>query len=158
MYLPYEVRVQLVRSPSPDDESPFIHSSETAKSIVSDLLCSLDREAMVLLLLDNKNQLEGTNLVSLGKQNMALVGLPELFKVVLLSNAPNFMIAHNHLSGDPSPSDDDIRLTKAICGIAAHMGWRMLDHIIYSSKSGLSYSFADDDLISSYSKSATKWF
>jgi DNA repair protein RadC len=102
----------------------------------------LDREEFVVLLLDAKNAFIGFNVVSVGSPTSSLVHPREVFKPVVLGNAAAVILLHNHPSGDPAPSQEDLHITRRIRDIGEVFGIRVLDHIIFGE--GKYVSFVDD--------------
>ena len=97
--------------------------------LLADIAAS-DREHFVALHLDARNQLNTMEIVSVGSLNASLVHPREIFKGALLANAASVIVAHNHPSGDPTPSREDIELTRRLAQAAEIMGIEILDHLI----------------------------
>lgn len=93
----------------------------------------LDREQVIVCCLDNKNQSVSINVVSVGTLNSSLVHPREVFKTAILSNAASIILFHNHPSGDPEPSQEDINITTRIKDAGGILGIELLDHIIIGS-------------------------
>jgi DNA repair protein RadC len=93
----------------------------------------LDREQVIVCCLDNKNQPVSINVVSVGILNSSLVHPREVFKTAILSNATSIILFHNHPSGDPEPSQEDIMITARIKDAGNILGIELLDHIIIGS-------------------------
>ncbi|MBC3898514.1 DNA repair protein RadC [Acetobacterium malicum] len=93
----------------------------------------LDREQVIVCCLDNKNQPVSINVVSVGTLNSSLVHPREVFKTAILSNAASIILFHNHPSGDPEPSQEDINITTRIKDAGGILGIELLDHIIIGS-------------------------
>jgi DNA repair protein RadC len=102
----------------------------------------LDREEFIVVLLNAKNDLIGFNVVSVGTLTASLVHPREVFKPVVLSNAAAIMLLHNHPSGDPSPSVEDLHITKRLREIGEVFGVKVLDHLVMGD--GRYVSFVDD--------------
>lgn len=99
---------------------------------------SLTEEALVLLTVNTKNRLTGCFEVSRGSLNSSIVHPREVFKRALLNNAAGIFIAHNHPSGGPEPSQEDILLTKRLVEAGNIIGIELLDHIIVGDNSYIS--------------------
>ena len=84
----------------------------------------------MVLMLDTKNRVIGINTVSVGILDSALVHPREVFKPAILCNASSIILAHNHPSGDPSPSFEDQRVTKRIKEAGDLLGIEVLDHVV----------------------------
>jgi len=87
-------------------------------------------ENLWLITLDTKNFITGIFTVSTGSLNSSIVHPREVFKRAILQNAASIIICHNHPSGDPTPSQDDINTTKRIYDAGKILGIELLDHII----------------------------
>lgn len=93
-------------------------------------LSSQAEEVFVLLVLDTKNNVIGAFEVSRGCLNASIVHPREVFKRALLLNGASIIIAHNHPSGDPTPSKDDVDITRRLVDGGDILGINVLDHII----------------------------
>lgn len=87
-------------------------------------------ENLWLITLDTKNNITGIFTVSIGSLNSSIVHPREVFKRAVLQNAASIIICHNHPSGDPVPSQEDINITKRIYDAGKILGIELLDHII----------------------------
>ena len=90
----------------------------------------LDRESLRVVLLDTRFRLIAVEEVSKGTLNESLAHPREIFKPVISHSAYGFVLAHNHPSGDPAPSESDIRLTRRVAESASILQVRFVDHII----------------------------
>lgn len=88
------------------------------------------QESMKLLLLNTKSRLIGETDISRGTVNSAVVSPRELFVEALQKDAVSIILLHNHPSGDPTPSREDILVTKKVCEAGKMIGVELLDHII----------------------------
>ena len=96
---------------------------------LSDIAAS-DREQFVCFHLDARNHVNGREVVSIGSLNASLVHPRELFKAAILNNAAAVVLAHNHPSGDTTPSKEDILLTQRIVAAGKLLGIEVMDHVI----------------------------
>lgn len=87
-------------------------------------------EVFILITLNTKNIVTGYFEVHRGTINTSLVHPREVFKRALLNNASNIMVAHNHPSGDPNPSKEDIQITERLKEAGNLLGINLIDHII----------------------------
>jgi DNA repair protein RadC len=87
-------------------------------------------EYMYMICLNAKNRVIGVFEISHGNVNSSIVGTREIFQKALLANAVNIILMHNHPSGDPSPSREDIEVTRRIVEAGKIIGIQVLDHII----------------------------
>lgn len=88
------------------------------------------KEYFISAHLDGKNRIAAVEIVSIGSLNQSIVHPREVFKTALLSSAAAIIILHNHPSGDPTPSREDIEITKRLKEAGELLGIRILDHII----------------------------
>jgi DNA repair protein RadC len=98
--------------------------------LLQSFLAGADRENFVVLLLDTKNKVVGINTVSIGTLNSAVVHPREVFKPAILANAASIILAHNHPSGDPAPSKEDVAVSKKLMEAGRLLEIEVLDHII----------------------------
>ena len=89
-----------------------------------------DREQLCVACLDTKNRLIRTATISLGTLNSSMAHPRECFKAAIMSSAAAVIFAHNHPSGDPTPSREDIELTKALMRAGEVLGIEVLDHVV----------------------------
>jgi DNA repair protein RadC len=89
-----------------------------------------DRERFITVILDGKNRVIAIDEVAVGTATAALVHPHEVLKTVLLANGVSIVLVHNHPSGDPTPSEEDLALTRRLKAAAELMGIRFLDHVV----------------------------
>lgn len=110
----------------------FVRSSEDCwrftDSIYKDL--DADKEHFVLLGLNNKNRVNGYKHIATGTLTAALVHPREVYTAVLYLHSAGIIFVHNHPSGDPAPSPEDIDITRRLKEIADIMGIKVFDHIV----------------------------
>ncbi|MCF7816752.1 MAG: DNA repair protein RadC [Kiritimatiellales bacterium] len=112
-------------------ERPLITTPEQAAAVLRERARVLQHEVFWALMLDTKNRLIGEpQKISEGTLNSSLVHPRELFKKALEHSCAAMILAHNHPSGDPSPSAEDIKVTKQLIGAGEVMGIKVLDHIV----------------------------
>ena len=92
-----------------------------------------DRERFYVLSVNAKGDVTGVNEAAVGDLCSALVHPASVFKFALLANAAGIILAHNHPSGDPEPSSEDIAMTQRIADGGRILGVNVLDHIIIGS-------------------------
>jgi len=140
-------KIALVRERSvTQTERPQIRSAEGAAATLAAYLAEEDREHFVVLLLNSKNRLIGINTVSIGSLTSSLAHPREVFKPAILANAAAIIVAHNHPGGEPTPSQEDVEITKRLYAAAELLGIRLLDHIVLGDN-GRWYSFQDDGVL-----------
>jgi DNA repair protein RadC len=103
------------------------------------------KEHFKLILLNPRNKIIGISIISIGTLNASLVHPREVFKDAITHSAASVVLAHNHPSGDPEPSEDDITITKRLIEAGKILGIAVTDHVIIS-KSGF-FSFKEKNLI-----------
>ena len=104
-----------------------------AKAVAAHLrwsLASLPHEEMWVLSLDGRNQLRGTRQVARGGVHRLVVTPRDIMAAVIADSASTFVLVHNHPSGDPTPSPDDVTMTRMTAAAADVMGIPMVDHIV----------------------------
>ena len=124
----FAVQVALVREPDVHDR-PKLDRPEAVFLAFRDLTL-LDRECVAVALLDGGHRLNAIHAVHVGTASQSLVGIPDVFKAAILANARGIVLVHNHPSGDPEPSADDIELTKRVKTAGETIGVPLLDHVI----------------------------
>ena len=129
----YKVRVRLVRERAHRFGTAFRCASDVAEAL-GDELIGLDREQFVCCHLDVKNRLLSRELVSIGHLSSALVHPREVFKGAILANAASVCLVHDHPSGDPEPSPQDLELTERLVAAGSLLDIRVLDHVIVGSR------------------------
>ena len=93
----------------------------------------LDRESLRVVLLDTRFHLIAIREISKGTLNESLAHPREIFKPAISHSAYAFVLVHNHPSGDPTPSDNDLRLTRRVSECARLLQIQFLDHVILGS-------------------------
>lgn len=132
------VSVKLVRETSFLYNKRRITCSKDAYEVGKGFLENSDREQLIVCCVDTKNQPQAISVVSVGSLNSSIVHPREIFKAAILSNSASIILYHNHPSGDPTPSEDDIRATARILECGKLMGIELLDHIIVGEDSYIS--------------------
>jgi DNA repair protein RadC len=103
---------------------------EDAAGLVLPLLDGLDRERCLLVALDVKHRLLGVGTVSVGTVDHTFMAPREIYRDALLAGAAAIFVAHNHPSGDPTPSADDRQVTRRLAHAGATLGVELLDHLV----------------------------
>jgi DNA repair protein RadC len=102
------------------------------------------QEVFMVVLLDTKNRIIREEKVSVGSLSSTLVHPREVFKPAIRDSAASVAIVHNHPSGDPTPSPEDIEITDRLKSAADLIGIKLLDHVVVGE--GTYVSFVDDSL------------
>jgi len=119
-------------------DKPLIKTPDDVAGLVKSRLKDKKREHFLALLLDTRNQLIKTSEISIGSLDTNIVHPREVFKEAISASAASVIFVHNHPSGDPEASEDDIKLTKRLAEAGEIMGIDVLDHIIIGDKKYLS--------------------
>lgn len=119
-------RIGQVRNPG----RPVISSPADVDRLLRGRIANLDRENFVAVLLNTKNEVIGTPLISVGTLSSALVHPREVFKPAIRASAASVILAHNHPSGKMEASREDREVTKRLVGAAEILGIEVLDHVI----------------------------
>ena len=127
-----------------DTNLPVISDAKDAVAQLSDMR-DLKKEHFVVLYLNAKDQLVHKETISMGTLNANLVHPREVFEPALKYSAAQIIAAHNHPSGDPKPSEDDIEVTKRLTEAGKMMGIEVMDHVIVSKNSH--FSFKEEKMI-----------
>ncbi len=133
---PYTVagfRISLVREPGVMlNERPSLASPKEAAEMLSKYIGETDREVFVIAMLTVRHRLIGVHTVSVGCLTGALVHPREVFKPAILaaSGSAAIILCHNHPSGEPEPSAEDIALTRRLVAGGALLGIDVLDHLV----------------------------
>ena len=112
------------------EERPAVRSPQDVANLLMSEMRDLKKEHLKSVLLDVKNRVQKIVTVSIGTLDSSLVHPREVFKDAILASAASIIIAHNHPSGDPTPSKEDIAVTLRLHEVGTVMGIELLDHVI----------------------------
>jgi DNA repair protein RadC len=112
------------------EERPTITSPADAAALVQYEMSALEQEHLRAILLNTRNQVLDIIELYRGSLNSSPVRIAEVFKPAIRKNAASLILVHNHPSGDPTPSADDIVLTKAIREAGRLLDLELLDHLV----------------------------
>ncbi len=131
---------------------PLIGRPEDAAAVLIEDMQHLDREHFKAILLDTKHRVITIESVSMGSLNAAVAHPREVFKAGIKRSAAALILAHNHPSGDPTPSQDDLEVTRRILRAGRLLGIEVLDHLVigencYSSIRQRGMDWADEEHI-----------
>jgi len=107
-----------------------MNSPKDVFEYLSPKMSHLQQEHFVVLLLDSKNRVKKEETVFVGTLNSSTIHPREIFKSAIKESANSIIVAHNHPSGDPTPSEDDEELTKQLKKVGEMLNVRVLDHVI----------------------------
>jgi DNA repair protein RadC len=124
-------RIALVREPGVKlAERPQVRVAADAAPLVAQYIGDTDREVFAVALLTVRHRVLGLHTVSVGCLTSSLVHPREVFKPAILAGSAALLLAHNHPSGDPEPSAEDIALTRRLIAGGQLLGIEILDHLI----------------------------
>ena len=112
------------------DERTRIQSPEDVVALISSEMAALDQEELRVVLLNTKNEVLRVVTVYRGSVNAAQIRVSEVFKEAVRQNAPSLVVAHNHPSGDPTPSADDVAVTRELVKAGQILDIEVLDHLV----------------------------
>lgn len=115
---------------SAPEERPRIENPRTAAELFQPFLAHLDHEELWIGLLDTRHRITSMVKVYQGTLDQTPVRIADLFRPAIVNGSAAIIIAHNHPSGDPSPSPEDINITRGIIEIGKLLGIEVLDHLI----------------------------
>lgn len=107
-----------------------VRSPRDVSGLVMEEMRYLDREQFRIVLLDSKNQVLGLKVVSVGSLSSSIVHPREIFKEAITRSSAAVILVHNHPSGDPTPSQEDIDVTRRLVDAGRLLGIEVLDHIV----------------------------
>src|SRR6185503_13709826 len=93
-------------------------------------MSALDQEHLRTVLLDTKNRVQAITTVYVGSVNTAMIRVGEVFKAALAWNSAALIVVHNHPSGDPTPSSEDVLITHQIVAAGKLLDIDVLDHLV----------------------------
>jgi DNA repair protein RadC len=124
----FEIGKRLLATPA--DEKAFIRSPDDVFNLLSPRFTGHTQETFLAMLLNSKNRLLRTQTVGIGIANASLVHPREVFRPAIRASATALIIAHNHPSGDPEPSREDISITEQIVKSGEVVNIQVVDHVI----------------------------
>jgi DNA repair protein RadC len=118
-----------LRLESPE-ERPVVNSPADAAALVAYEMSALEQEHLRVILLDTRNHVLGIVEIYIGSVNSSQIHVGEIFKAAIRRSAPALIVVHNHPSGDPTPSPDDVTVTRAIVQAGKLLDVDVLDHMV----------------------------
>ncbi|HEX4206792.1 MAG TPA: DNA repair protein RadC [Ktedonobacteraceae bacterium] len=112
------------------DKKFQVHTADDAASLVRMEMMYLDHEEMHVLILDTKNQVVERVRCYKGTVNSSVLRTAEVFRPAVVRNCPRVIVCHNHPSGDPSPSPEDINVTRQLVKAGQALDIELLDHLV----------------------------
>jgi len=140
--------VQFVAEPAWYPTGSPCRASEEVDRIARSIYGTLDadKEHFLLLAMNNKNRVNGFKVISTGSLTASLVHPREVWRSALHLCAAAVVFVHNHPSGDPAPSQEDIEITRRLKETGDMLGIRVLDHVVLGDD-GRFFSFSDRGLL-----------
>jgi DNA repair protein RadC len=129
-------RLSLVRDGRLTVPESVVGTPVNAARILNQLAADSDREGFWVLALDVRNQVLGVNVVALGGVTSCPIDPRNVFKFALLANAVALILGHNHVSGQLTPSHEDLALTRRLKSVGDEIGIQVLDHVIVDGRGG----------------------
>lgn len=114
----------------PDEERPSINSPADAAALVQYDMSLLEKEHLRVLLLDRRNRVQDIDEVCQGSVSSSQVRVGEVFRSAIKQLASAIIVVHNHPTGDPTPSPDDVAVTRAIVQAGKLLDIETLDHLV----------------------------
>ena len=123
----YEVETKPER---PKGDLPVINCPEDVRRLLGPEMAPLAQEQLRVLLLNTKNEVVGQRVVYQGNVNSSIVRPAEVLRPAVVESVPSIIVSHNHPSGDPTPSPEDVAITKELAAAGKLLGVELLDHIV----------------------------
>jgi len=112
------------------EERAAVRSPQDVANLLLPEMGLLEQEELRVVLLNTRNQVLGVHTVYRGSVNTSLVRVGELFREAVRQNCPALVLVHNHPSGDPAPSADDVAMTKQALEAGRLLNIDVLDHLV----------------------------
>ncbi len=122
-------RYEVGRLEGPADRATIRKPSDLAEYLGAEM-ADLAQEQLRVVVLDTKNHILAVNLVYQGGLNATVVRIADCFREAVRLGAAALILVHNHPSGDPTPSSDDVRLTDEAAKVGLLLGIEVLDHLV----------------------------
>jgi DNA repair protein RadC len=127
---PSTYTVTVVRRVRQRKQAPQVKGPGDAYKLMKPRLKDADREYFYAVLLNTKNVVLSVELVSIGSLNASIVHPREVLKPAIVASAASILLVHNHPTGDPEPSQEDIDFTRRMLKCGELVGIELLDHVI----------------------------
>ena len=127
--------VKVIREPQLPFPKPTIDRPEGAVEILRRQIALEDREVFAVVIMDTRNHVLGINTVSIGSLSASIVHPREVFQAAVGLGAVALIVAHNHPSGDPTPSPEDRAVTERLVSAGEVLGIRVLDSVVVADSS-----------------------
>ena len=112
------------------DERPIVKAPGDAANLLMAEMSAYEQEHMRVVLLDTRNRVIGTPTVYIGNLNTVVIRMADLFREAVRRNCAAIIVAHNHPSGDPTPSPEDVQVTRQMVEAGKLLDIDVLDHLV----------------------------
>lgn len=133
-------KVKLVRNGYAYYSPDKVESYDQAVELVKTRLKNKAKEEVLAIYLDGRNNITGVETIAMGGMHGAALTPRDIFVGAIVANASGIILAHCHPSADPTPSGEDIKLTKLATEAGKILGIDILDHIVVACRTGATYS------------------
>ena len=123
-------RYQVAYQPERPAEMPTINCPQDVYNLLGPEMSALAQEQLRVLLLNTRNQVMAQRIVYQGNVNSSIVRPAEVFRAAIIDSAPSIIVSHNHPSGDPTPSPEDVSITRDLVQGGKLLGIDVLDHTV----------------------------
>lgn len=135
MYRCAEYKVQKIReTPIPKSERAFDNPERVYEfwqaNIATAPWLDPEKECVHVIMLNRRNHITGFTLVSIGNLDTSLIHVREVFRPAIIAGAASIVLTHNHPSGDPSPSESDIKMTRMLIQAGRILMLELIDHLV----------------------------
>ena len=128
------VRYEVATRPEGPENPPSISCPKDVHDLLGPEMSQLAQEQLRVLLLDNHNNVIGQRVIYQGNVNSSMVRAAEVLRPAVIEAVPAVIISHNHPSGDPDPSPNDVMITRKLKQAADLLDIDLLDHIVIGGK------------------------
>ena len=123
-------RYDVAFQPQRPADRPQINCPQDVHTLLSPEMAGLAQEQLRVLLLNTRNQVMGQRVIYIGNVNSSVVRPAEVLRAAVIDSAPSIIIAHNHPSSDPTPSPEDVSITRELVQAGKLLGIDLLDHVV----------------------------
>ncbi|MGO1041103.1 JAB domain-containing protein [Clostridioides difficile] len=140
------VSIKMIKEKSITYKPRKVSSPKDAYDLFETFMIDSDREKFLVACLNVKNESVNISIVSIGTISSSLIHPREVMKTAILSNSNSIIVAHNHPSGNITPSEEDKNITSRLVNVCDMLGIKLLDHIIIGEEDQF-FSFKQNSLI-----------
>ncbi len=116
------------------EERVTINSPQDVANLLMGEMSLLEQEHLKVLLLNTKNEVMNIQEIYVGNVNSSVVRTAEVIRPAVRENAPSIIVVHNHPSGDPTPSPEDVSITEELVAAGKLLGVELLDHVVIGNR------------------------